>query len=156
MCGNNCQGAIDSGGNCPEAHFPSRNILDGSCSVVNCPENNCPRCELPRRLIIWGEIVRRGLLSCHPFYVILTFSFVVRIEAGDCILLLNNFLFKLLKTSYIKDSEAVARSCSVRKSVPKNFAKKRFWYRCFPVNFAKFLRTPFLAEHLRWLLLMIQ
>ena len=25
--------------------------------------------------------------------------------------------------------------------------------RCFPVNFAKFLRTPFLTEHLRWLLL---
>ena len=21
--------------------------------------------------------------------------------------------------------------------------KKRFWYRCFPVNFVKFLRTPF-------------
>ena len=24
-----------------------------------------------------------------------------------------------------------------------NFIKKRFWHRCFPVNFAKFLRTPF-------------
>ena len=58
--------------------------------------------------------------------------------------------------------------CSVRKSVLRNFArftgkrlcqvlfynkvpgsepatllKKRLWYRCFPVNFAKFLRTPF-------------
>ena len=29
--------------------------------------------------------------------------------------------------------------------------KKRFWYRCFPVSYAKFLRTPFLKEHLRWL-----
>ena len=26
---------------------------------------------------------------------------------------------------------------------------------CFPVNFAKFLRTPFLTEDLRWLLLNI-
>ena len=24
---------------------------------------------------------------------------------------------------------------------------------CFPVNFMKFLRTPFFTEHLRWLLL---
>ena len=24
-----------------------------------------------------------------------------------------------------------------------NFIKKRLWHRCFPVNFAKFLRTPF-------------
>ena len=31
--------------------------------------------------------------------------------------------------------------------------KKSLWHRCFPANFAKFLRTPFLTEHLRWLLL---
>ena len=30
---------------------------------------------------------------------------------------------------------------------------KRLWHRCFPVNFAIFLRTPFLTEHLPWLLL---
>ena len=33
------------------------------------------------------------------------------------------------------------------------FIKKSLWYRCFPVNFAEFLRTPFLMEHLLWLLL---
>ena len=26
--------------------------------------------------------------------------------------------------------------------------KKRFWHRCFPMNFAEFLRRPFLTEHL--------
>ena len=30
---------------------------------------------------------------------------------------------------------------------------KRPWHRCFPVNFAKFLRKSFLTENLRWLLL---
>ena len=54
------------------------------------------------------------------------------------------------------------------KGVPRNFTKftgkqlcqslffnkvARLWYRCFPVNFAKLLRTPFFTEHLRWLLL---
>ena len=39
---------------------------------------------------------------------------------------------------------------------PATLLKKRLWYRCFPVNFAKFLRTPFLKEHLRWLLLFIE
>ena len=29
--------------------------------------------------------------------------------------------------------------------------KKRLWHRCFPVNFATFLRTPFFTEHLWWL-----
>ena len=33
--------------------------------------------------------------------------------------------------------------------------KNRIWRRCFPMNFAKFPRTPFLIEHLRWLLLKI-
>ena len=31
--------------------------------------------------------------------------------------------------------------------------KKRLWHRRFPVNLAKFLRTPFFAEQLRRLLL---
>ena len=36
---------------------------------------------------------------------------------------------------------------------PATLLKKRLWHRCFPVDFAKFLRTPLLTEHLRWLLL---
>ena len=64
-----------------------------------------------------------------------------------------------------------AATCSVRKGVLRKFAKftrkhlrqslffnkvaglwpatllkKRLWHRCFPVNFLKFLRTPFLTE----------
>ena len=32
---------------------------------------------------------------------------------------------------------------------PATLLKKRVWYRCSPVNFAKFLRTSFFIEHLR-------
>ena len=32
---------------------------------------------------------------------------------------------------------------------PATLLKKSLRYRCFPVNFAKFLRTPFIIEHLR-------
>ena len=66
-------------------------------------------------------------------------------------------------------SEAVVKSCSVKKAFLEilqnslenacarvSFLKKRLWHRCFPVNFAKFLRTSFLIEHLRWLLLTFQ
>ena len=76
--------------------------------------------------------------------------------------------------------ECILRSshqrCSIKKGVLRNFVKftgkhpcqslffnkvaspatllkKRLWHSCFPVNFAEFLRTPFLTEHLRWLLL---
>ena len=36
---------------------------------------------------------------------------------------------------------------------PVTLLKKRAWHRFFPVNFAKFLRTTFLIEHLQWLCL---
>ena len=65
------------------------------------------------------------------------------------------------------------RKCSMKKGVLKNFAKitrkrlcqslyfnkvatlskKRFWHKCFPVNFVKFLRAPIFIEHFWWLLL---
>ena len=74
-------------------------------------------------------------------------------------------------------SEAVARRCYVKKvfreisqnsqestcvrvsvlisrrSEAATLLKKRTWHTCFPVNFGKFLRTPFIMEHLWWLLL---
>ena len=36
---------------------------------------------------------------------------------------------------------------------PATLLKKRLWYRCFPVNFVKFIRITFVTENLRWLLL---
>ena len=39
---------------------------------------------------------------------------------------------------------------------PATLLKKRLWHRCFPVNFLKFLRTPFYTEHLWWLLLSLE
>ena len=85
----------------------------------------------------------------------------------------------LLKMSVrlVKPTTWFSHRCSVRKRVLRNFAKftgkhlrqslsfnrvaglrpatllkKRPRHSCFPVNFAKFLRTLFLTEHLRWLL----
>ena len=34
---------------------------------------------------------------------------------------------------------------------PATLLKRRLCYWCFPVNFVKFLRTPFSTENLRWL-----
>ena len=72
--------------------------------------------------------------------------------------------------------ETVAQRCSVKKvfleilqnslektcarvsffnKVAATLLKKRLWHRCFPVNLAKLLRTPFFTEHLRWLLLKV-
>ena len=38
---------------------------------------------------------------------------------------------------------------------PATLLKKKLLHRCFPANFGKFLRTSFLIEHPRWLLLSV-
>ena len=66
--------------------------------------------------------------------------------------LLSDKPFQIILTNYYQTSEAAAQTCSVKKP-PATLLKKRLWHRCFPVNFAKFLKTPFFTEHLWWLLL---
>ena len=62
--------------------------------------------------------------------------------------------FMLCATQAPWKQDAVVRRCSVKKVfLPATLLKKRPWHRCFPVNFAKFLRTTFFIQHLRWLLL---
>ena len=49
------------------------------------------------------------------------------------------FAGKHLCQSFFFDKVAALRSAAL--------LKRTLWHRCFPVNFAKFLRTPFLTEH---------
>ena len=60
-----------------------------------------------------------------------------------------------LEISQNSRENACARACfnKVAGLRPATLLKKRLWHRRFPVNFGKFLRTPFLTEHLWWLLL---
>ena len=49
----------------------------------------------------------------------------------------------------VTESEAVACKCSVKKVFLKSLFNKvaglrlRLWHKCFPVNIARFLKTPF-------------
>ena len=53
------------------------------------------------------------------------------------------------------------RMCSIKKvflEISQNSQENTcasLWHRCFPVNFAKFLRATFFTEHLWWLLLFV-
>ena len=57
----------------------------------------------------------------------------------------KKFIGKHLRQSFFLNKVAALKSVVL--------LKKRLWHRSFPVNFEKSLRTPFLVEHLRWLLL---
>ena len=62
------------------------------------------------------------------------------------------------KESVLKNFAKVTEKKPVPESLFNEVAGKkrlcyRYWHRCFPVNFGKFLRTPFLIKHVWWLLL---
>ena len=65
-------------------------------------------------------------------------SFLIKLQATRV-----SFLIKLQACNFIKK-----RLCR-----PATLLKKGLCHRCFPVNFEKFLKTPFFTEHLQWLLL---
>ena len=90
------------------------------------------------------------------------------------------FASNKLHSSFINcltSSRSIVQKCSVKKillEIPENsqentcdrvsfliklqaatLLKEKLWHRCLPVNFLKFLRTPFLTEHLWWLLQVI-
>ena len=58
-----------------------------------------------------------------------------------------------LKISPNSQESTCARVSFLIKLQAATLLKKRLWHSYFPVNFLKFLRTPFLTEHVWWLLL---
>ena len=75
---------------------------------------------------------------------------------------LKTFSYTRVFFSDIKHSRSSRPEVFCEKGVFNNFGKFTgrhqcqslfFWHRCFPVNFVKFLRTPFCIEHLWWLFL---
>ena len=57
-----------------------------------------------------------------------------------------------LEISQNSQENTCARASYLIKLKPATLLRKRLWHRCFPVNFAKFLRILFLTQHLWWLL----
>ena len=58
-----------------------------------------------------------------------------------------------MKKVFLKISQySQENTCAGVSFLIKTLLKKRLWRRCFPVTLAKFLKAPFLREHLRWLL----
>ena len=69
---------------------------------------------------------------------------------------LKNILRKL-RSNLQEVPESCARVSFLIKlqMTPTTLLKKKIWHRSFSVSFRKFLRTPFLIDHLWWLLLKI-
>ena len=63
------------------------------------------------------------------------------------------YFTKLVHSSWKQQVTVCCLRFSNMARLRPTLLKKRLWHKCFPVNFAKFLRTPFFMEHFQWLLL---
>ena len=61
-----------------------------------------------------------------------------------------------LEISQNSQENTCARVSILIKLQPATLLKYRLWHRCFPVDFGKFLRTPFLQNTSWWVLLRLE
>ena len=61
-----------------------------------------------------------------------------------------NHLHKHSLHTVYKDDNSSFEDLLLKGQLVFFLLKKRLWHSCFPVNFAKFLRTSFFKEHLWW------
>ena len=101
--------------------------------------------------ILWAYLC--GMETVHNIFISMIFhklrqySCLPRIRSSRQEVFCKKGIFKNFANS---QENTCVRVHSLR---PATLLKRRLWHSCFPANFAKFLRTPFLVEHL-WLLLL--
>ena len=126
-------------------------------------KNFFSKCDQIRSFLrIWSHLLKKPLMENFIFCAVtpwLTIDFHERIT-GWHLHYIDNWHYIFAKINVMNINH--------RSSCPEVFLKisqnsqksncvadkKRFRHRCFPVNFANFLRAPFPIEHLRWLLLL--
>ena len=92
----------------------------------------------PPLLLFWPKFASLPVYSALSFYLKLESSLLVRSSHRRCSVRRKHFL----EISQNSQENSCARVSFWRKRL----LKKRLWHRCFPVNFAKFPRTPFLQN----------
>ena len=124
---------------------------------------------LRKKQATWGKTLgyfrNTQTIIYQCFFNLHDCTFKNAIAVKNAQVLLNNFS---IINNYLAKQHVIRSSCPevfCKKDVLRNFAKftgKHLYQnsfliklqpRCFPVNSAKFLRTPFFKKHLRWLLL---
>ena len=99
---------------------------------------------------LWSKEIFQAI-SCNEFFC--SKMFFISIRSNRSLMFFKIGVFK----NFAKfTGKHLCQSLFVNKVAGLKLAtllKKRLWNRCFFVNFAKFLRTPFFIEHLWWLLL---
>ena len=101
------------------------------------------------KLMTHVKVSRRKLTVQHvPYQMYDT-------EAATGGVLQKKVFLEISENSQVNTCARVSFLIKFRRHASVSLLKKRLWNRCFPVNFAKFSRTPFLQKTSERLLLMV-
>ena len=106
------------------------------CTLLNC---------LARLSSLRSKWSTNDYISVETIFTASVYNFWVFLSPQ---IILSKFK-KVSKELSLVPSEFNHNSWFRSKLQPATLLKKSLWHKCFPVNFAKFLRATFFAEHLQ-------
>ena len=105
---------------------------------------NLPKTLNVTTFYVWYFLIVRDFLTRKIF----AFPYLIHLFLWTQNILPHSLLsIAKMIASFLIDSYQNAEHSNCRPGL-QHYLKKRLRHRCFPVNFAKFLRTPFSLEHL--------
>ena len=128
---------------CFNFHF---SCLRYSSTLIHFSAEACFMDDIYLKFFRYSFMVLLNYLNQFPYFLFLSYfpvlSYFLSLSTTSCLQMF--FKIGILKNFAIFTGKYLCGSVC-------NFIGKRFQRRCFPVNIAKFLRTAFFWEHLRWL-----
>ena len=112
-------------------------------------------CHVACLCLSWFDcfLVYCAITCSEPFQTTKMKFFVKIVTSKETSPLLRRFRSSHRRCSVKKVFLEISQNLQENTYARVSFSKKRLWHRCFPVNFPKFLRTPFLQNTSRRLLL---
>ena len=87
------------------------------------------------------------------FWLCFTSILLITIRSSHQRCFVKKVFLEISQNSQESTCARTSFSIKLQAAAPATLLKKRLWHRCFPMNFAKFLRTPFSQNTPGWLLL---
>ena len=108
------------------------------------PNINNPAFRETSKQILAGDVCQVPKYSCGSWFILWSLIYFTKAVTQKC----------SVKKVFCKISQE--NTCArVSFLIKLQISDLRLWHRCFPVNFVKFLRTPFFIKDLWWLLLIL-
>ena len=94
-----------------------------------------------------------GIINLIYFFIYMYIYIYILVRSNRPVVFCKKVFLNILQNSKENTCARASFLIKLQASGLRPLLKKRLWLRCFPVDFVKFLRTPYLQYAFRWLFL---